>query len=458
MKNFDHGRAAGEAPHNIEAEQSVLGALLLDNDAIDRTGDLQAEHFYRGEHRLIYAELLAQIKAGKSCDVISLSDLLRGRIADCLPYLNTLAQNTPYSSNIGRYAAIVRDRAVKRGLISLGREVAEQAGSSREEAAVLLDRASSRLEQLAVARLRQEPVKAGDDLYQHIEELERRREGGSRAISTGFAEVDDKLSGGLRGGELVVLAARPKMGKTAFALNLACHIAHSRSVLVLSMEMPRAQLHDRNLASVGRIPLAHLLQPTAMTEEDWNNLTAAIARIDAMQLYLDDQGGLRLLDVRMKAKSVKRRHGLDVLVIDYLQLMEGEGDNRNAQIEGITRGLKALAKELDIAIILLSQLNRELEKRPNKRPQPSDLRDSGAIEQDADVVIFLYRDEVYHPDSMDRGICEVDVALCRQGAPGRAALAYIGAQTRFQNLMQGRQFGSAPAGAALKQRSLAEQL
>jgi len=460
MKTMDRNRAATEAPHNIEAEQSVLGALLLDNDAIDRAGDLRAEHFYRGEHRLIYSELLAQISAGKSCDVISLTDLLRDRIADCLPYLNALAQNTPYSANIARYAAIVRDRAIKRGLIALGHEVADQAASSRQDAALLLDQASSKLEQLAVARIRQEPVKAGADLYHHIEELERRREGGSRAISTGFAGVDDKLSGGLRGGELVVLAARPKMGKTAFALNLACHIAHSHSVLVLSMEMPRMQLHDRNLASIGRIPLAHLLQPNAMTDGDWNNLTAAIAKIDAMQLYLDDQGGLRLLDVRMKAKAVKRRHGLQVLVIDYLQLMEGDGDNRNAQMEGITRGLKALAKELDIAVILLSQLNRELEKRPNKRPQASDLRDSGAIEQDADAVIFLYRDEVYNPDSLDRGICEVDVALCRQGAPGRAALTYIGAQTRFDNLPDAAAGWRprSPAASAHRQRALAEQL
>ncbi len=460
MKTIKHTMSTLEAPHNIEAEQSVLGALLLDNDAIDRTGDLLAEHFYRGEHRLIYSELLAQISAGKSCDVISLTDILRDRIADCLPYLNALAQNTPYSSNIARYAGIVRDRAIKRGLVALGREVADQAGTSRETAAVLLDRASSKLEQLAVARTRQEPVKASADLYHHIEELERRREGGSRAISTGFAAVDDKLSGGLRPGELVVLAARPKMGKTAFALNLACHIAQSHGVLVLSMEMPRTQLHDRNLASIGRIPLAHLLQPNAMTAGDWHSLTAAIARIDTMQLYLDDQGGLRLLDVRMKAKTVKRRHGLQVLVIDYLQLMEGDGDNRNAQIEGITRGLKALAKELEISIILLSQLNRELEKRPNKRPQASDLRDSGAIEQDADAVIFLYRDEAYHPDSMDRGICEVDVALCRQGAPGRAALAYTGAETRFDNLPHVAQDWRprSPEATAHTQRLLAEQL
>jgi replicative DNA helicase len=221
-------------------------------------------------------------------------------------------------------------------------------------------------------------------------------------------------------------------------------VAEEHSVLVLSMEMPKAQLHDRNLANLGRIPLPHLLEPQNMQEQDWTGLTHATLKLSNMDLFLDDQGGLRLLDVRMKAKGVKRRHGLDVMVVDYLQLMDGDGDNRNAQIEGITRGLKALAKELGIAIVLLSQLNRKLEERPNKRPMPSDLRDSGAIEQDADAVIFLYRDEVYNPDSPDIGVCEVDVALCRQGAPGRVALGYVGEQTRFENLTHRWQPARAP--------------
>jgi len=278
----------------------------------------------------------------------------------------------------------------------------------------------------------------------HVEEIERRMSGQTRAISTGFPEVDKKLSGGLRAGELIVVAARPKMGKTGFALCVACNVAEEHSVLVLSMEMPKAQLHDRNLANLGRIPLPHLLEPQNMQEQDWTGLTHATLKLANMDLFLDDQGGLRLLDVRMKAKGIKRRHGLDVMVVDYLQLMDGEGDNRNAQIEGITRGLKALAKELGIAIVLLSQLNRKLEERPNKRPMPSDLRDSGAIEQDADAVIFLYRDEVYNPDSPDIGVCEVDVALCRQGAPGRVALGYVGEQTRFENLTHRWQPAKAP--------------
>jgi replicative DNA helicase len=421
-------------PHSIEAEQSVIGALLRDNDAIDRIGDLRAEHFFLGDHAAIFGELVRHLAAGRSCDVISLGDALRAKIADCLPYLNQMAQNTPSAANIGRYAAIVRDKAIKRGLIRFGRDVVEAATMSPAESATLVDHASSELEKLALSRTRIEPVRQADELAAHVEEIERRMEGKSRAISTGYPALDEKLSGGLRGGDLIVLAARPKMGKTALAVNIACNVAFDHPVLIQSMEMPKAQLHDRNLASLGKIPLPHLLQPSKMTPQDWDGLTHASIKIGQMQLYLDDQGGQRLIDVRMKAKGVKRKHGLKLLVVDYLQLMEGDGDNRNAQIEGITRGLKGLAKELDIAIILLSQLNRKLEERPNKRPIPSDLRDSGSIEQDADAVVFLYRDEVYNPDSPDIGMCEVDVALCRQGAPGRVALTYVGEQVRFESL------------------------
>jgi replicative DNA helicase len=424
-------------PHSLEAEQSVIGALLRDNDAVDRIGDLRAEHFFLGDHATIFRELMRHLVAGRSCDVISLGDVLRDKVGDCMAYLNSMAQNTPSASNIGRYAAIVRDKAIKRGLIQFAREVAEDAANSPEDAGDMVDRATSGLEKLAQARTRIEPVLAADELTAHVEEIERRMNGAVKAISTGFPDVDDKLNGGIRRGELIVLAARPKMGKTAFALNVACNAAADHSVLVLSMEMPKSQLHDRNLASQGHIPLEHLLKPLMMTDEDWGRLTHATIKVSGMRLHQDDQGGLRLLDVRLKAKGVKRRHGLDLLVIDYLQLMDGDGDNRNAQIEGITRGLKALAKELDIGIVLLSQLNRKLEERPNKRPMPSDLRDSGAIEQDADAVVFLYRDEVYNPHTPDVGVCEVDVALCRQGKPGRAALMYIGEQTRFAPLERG---------------------
>jgi replicative DNA helicase len=443
-------------PHSIEAEHGVIGALLRDNDAFDRVGDLRAEHFYLGDHATIFRELAQQLAAGRACDVVSLGDALRGKVADSMQYLNSMVQSAPSAAHIARHAALVRDKAVKRGLIRFSREVAEAAVASSEEAAVLVDRASSELEKLAQARTRPEPALVADELTAHIEEIQRRMDGVVRAIPTGFPAVDDKLNGGIRRGELIVLAARPKMGKTALALNVACNVAVDHSALVLSMEMPKPQLHDRNLASLGKIPLEHLLKPGMMDDADWAGLTHAMEKISGMKLHQDDQGGLRLIDVRMKAKGVKRKHGLDLLVVDYLQLMEGDGDNRNAQIEGITRGLKTLAKELDIGIILLSQLNRKLEERPNKRPIPSDLRDSGSIEQDADAVVFLYRDEVYNPDTPDVGVCEVDVALCRQGKPGRVALAYIGEQVRFESLARGWQ----PAKPAEKRgrRGLAEYL
>ncbi|MBW9334563.1 replicative DNA helicase [Herbaspirillum sp. RU 5E] len=441
---------------NLQAEQSVLGALLLDNDAFDRMGDLRAEHFYRADHRIIFSEILAQVGAGRPCDVVSVMDSLAGKVDDCLPYLNAIVQNTPSSANIGRYASIVRDKAVKRALVTFSEELGAQASTSHEDASSIVDSASSKLEKLAAARIKQEPVQVRDDLVRFMEQLEQRIDGnGPKPICTGFPDVDKRLSGGMRRGELVVIAARPKMGKTAFALNVANNVSVDHSVLVLSMEMPKDQIHERNLASIGRIQLDRLLQPKTLEDPDWVRMTHALTKLNDMNISIDDQGGLRLLDVRMKAKQVKRRHGLDLLVIDYLQLMYGDGDNRNAQIEGITRGLKALAKELGIVIVLLSQLNRELEKRPNKRPQPSDLRDSGAIEQDADAVLFLYRDEVYNPDSMDRGICEVNVALCRQGAPGVVGLAYIGEHTRFESLAT---WEPPRAKAVAPRRGLAEHL
>lgn len=421
-------------PHSIEAEQSVIGAILRDNDAFDRLGDLRPEHFYLADHAVIFTHLLKSIMVGKSVDVVSMMVALDGKVQDAGKYLNQIQQATPSSANVGRYAAIVRDKAIKRGLIAFGRDTADRAGATPDDSSVLLDQASSQLEKLAESRLVIEPVRASDEMAAHIGEIEKRMDGGGRAISTGYPALDARLSGGMRGGDLLVVAGRPKMGKTALALNVATNAAADYSVLVLSMEMPKSQIHDRNLASLGGIPLAHLMQPTEMTDQNWGSLTHATIKIQDLNLYLDDQGGLRLIDVRMKAKGVKRKRGLDFMVIDYLQLMEGDGDNRNAQIEGITRGLKTLAKELDIAIMLLSQLNRKLEERPDKRPKPSDLRDSGSIEQDADAVILLYRDEVYNPDTREVGICEVDVALCRQGKPGRVALAYEGEYTRFKSL------------------------
>jgi replicative DNA helicase len=441
-------------PYSAEAEQCVLGALIIDNDAYDRLDDLRAEHFFLRDHATIFGEIVANVAAGKTCDVISLMVALEGQVPDAGAYLNALVQATPSSANIRHYAAIVRDKAIMRALFAFGRDVAERALAPGLSATALVDDAATTLSGLAEARVRRNPVKASVDLGNHLVDLERRLVEGTNSISTGYADLDEKLSGGIRPGELIVLAARPKMGKTGLALNVACNVAQAHNVLLLSMEMPRAQLHDRNIAALGSIPLSHLLRPAMMTQGDWDALSVAAGKIQQLNLYLDDQGGLSLLDVRLKAIGMKRKHGLALLVIDYLQLMEADGDSRNAQIEKITRGLKTLAKELEIGILLLSQLNRDLEKRPDRRPQPSDLRDSGAIEQDADAVIFLYRDEVYNQHTSDKGLCEVNVALCRQGAPGTVALRYVGEQTRFENLS----FSWSPNVAVAKKRGLAEYL
>lgn len=437
MKLDDQHDLQDQRLYPREQEQSVIGALLRNNDSIDRIGDLQADHFYDWWHREIFTAIQKMIMLGKCADVITVFEALQanGKPGADLAYLNSVLQSTPSAAMIATYAATVRDRAIKRSLIALADETAGQVAASPDTSDVLVDQMSSKLELLSRSIVKQEPQLARDDMARHIESIDDRYHGrGPIAISTGMPDLDRRLNGGLRRGNLIVIAGRPKMGKTSIALNIGNNIALDGGVTaVLSMEMSKSELHDRNLASIGKIPLDHLLEATKMDETDWPRMTAAIQKINTMELYLDDQGGMSLLDVRNKLKQVKRRAGkLDVAVIDYLQLMSATGDNRNAQIESITRGLKSLAKELDVPIILLSQLNRKLEDRPNKRPQPADLRDSGSIEQDCDVAIFLYRDEVYNPDTPDKGIAEVNVALNRQGSPGVVNMVYIGENTRFE--------------------------
>lgn len=439
---------------NLAAEHAVLGGVLLDNDAFDRVGALEAAHFYRADHQAIYSQIQRMLGAGQSVDVLTLHDRLQQTAPDLanLQYLHALVQETPSAANVARYAEIVRERAQRRALAALSTEIADTARQvHRTDTGALIEQAQAGLERIAQERINRDPIRAADDLPAYIEELQRREAGeGAQVIPTGYPDLDKRLMGGARRGDLVIIAGRPKMGKTAFALNVGLNASGAEfSVAVFSMEMPRTQLHDRHVAVLGKIPLAHLLNPQDMTDDEWPCVTHAVQRLEAMRLFLDDQGALRLMDIRLKCRALKRRHGLDLIIIDYLQLMEGEGDTRNSQIEQITRGLKALAKELDIAILLLSQLNRTLEQRPNKRPTPADLRDSGAIEQDCDIALFLYRDEVYNPDSPDAGICEVNVGLIRQGQPGTVALAYVAPQTRFESIAQGVAFGQ---GRPTKQR------
>jgi replicative DNA helicase len=433
-------------PQSIESEQSVIGALLIDNDAIDRLGDLKAEHFFRADHRLIFTEIVDLISASIGADMMTVFERLqaKGRAVDAggLAYLNALSQNTPSSANITRYAEIVRDRAQKRGLLALSHEIQDSVGATPDSAAVLIDQASAKLEKLGEAIVKSEPVHAGQSLADYLDYMDQQIDGLIKPVPTGLTDLDRKLGGGFYGGDLVIVAARPSMGKTAFSLTVAKNVSRDMPVLFLSMEMKNVQLQQRLVSSVSGVTMAQLRDPASLDQSHWYEITEAAKKIKDLHLYLDDQPNLTLLEVRSKARAVKRKHGLSLLVVDYLGLMAtGSEERRDLQIGALTKGLKNLAKELDVPVILLSQLSRKCEERPNKRPLSSDLKDSGDIEADADTILFLYRDEVYNPDSPDKGICEVICTKQRQGETGITGLVFHGERTLFEDLAHGHGFG-----------------
>jgi len=419
------------SPAAIEAEQSVIGALLRDNGAVDRMGDLRAVHFFQHDHRKIFSEVIRQIAAGKQCDVITASIALADSVPDAMSYLNSIAQSVPSAANIARYADLVRDRALRRGLLAATSEMTELAHNpGGRTAGQILDIAQASLSSLAETRTMREPVRMSDAMLAHVDVMEGRVERKYTGIPTGFPDIDALLTGGPNRGALVILGARPSMGKTALSLNIATNVAHDHTVLFLSQEMTNGELIDRALASLGKIPLGGVITGE-LTNQQWDGYTHASKKIQDLNLHIDDQPALTLLDVRCKARAIKRKHGLDLLVIDYLQLMSGagEGDNRNQQIEEISRGLKGLAKELGIVIIALSQLSRNAANKA--RPQLSDLRDSGAIEQDADIVMFVHREEVDNPQSHMQGFADVFIAKNRQGRIDDVLLQYEGQYTQF---------------------------
>lgn len=432
-----HDLQAETLPHSIEAEHSVIGALLLDNESIYRIPEVKAEHFYDYDNGRIFAEIARQIAAGMRCDVLTLFEVLKDQVQDCLPYLNKLANNTPSAANVGRYAAILVDKAIKRSLIQLAGEM-QGTARGNEEAGALIDQAASKLEKLAQKRVKQEPQRLSDMLGNYVELIQARMDGAIKPIQTGFPDLDARLDGGLERGTLTVIAGRPSMGKTAMGLCLARNVAEWGSALFLSMEMPAHMVNDRNIAALGKLPLRWLKKPNDKTPEDkemFDRMTHAFQRANDLNLYIDDQTALNMLDIRGKARSVKRKQGLDLLVIDQLSFITGSQERNKWDAVGeYTRGLLQLAKELDMAVALLCQLNRGVEDRAEKRPMMSDLAMSGSIEQDASNILFLYRDEVYNPDTMDKGICEVITTKQRQGEPGIVGLSYNGAQTRFESL------------------------
>ena len=435
-------------PHSVEAEQAVLGGLLLSNQSWDRIGDLISESdFYRADHRLVWRAITKLIEENKPADVLTLSEALKitGEIQDVggLAYLHQLASGTPSAANIRRYAEIVRERAIMRKLAEVGTTIADSAYSPQgREALQLLDEAETKILEIGEKGGRSsesfvEMSKVLAEVMSRLDELHR-NPNAVTGVATGFVDLDEQTTG-LQPGDLVIVAGRPSMGKTSLALNMAEHVALELKlpVLVFSMEMGGTQLATRLLGSVGKVD-AQRLRTGRLDPGDWDRLGTALGKLNEAPLLIDETAALNPLELRARARRKKREYGgLGLIIVDYLQLMQGSdsgnNENRATEISEISRGLKAMAKELSCPVVALSQLNRSLEQRPNKRPVMSDLRESGAIEQDADVILFVYRDEVYNEDSPDKGIAEIIIGKQRNGPIGTVKLTFLGKHTRFEN-------------------------
>jgi replicative DNA helicase len=447
--------AARVPPQSIEAEQSVLGGLLLDNTAWDRIADLlSAADFYRADHRLIFEHIGLLIENARPADALTVAESLErsGRLAEVggQAYLGTLAANTPSAANIRRYAEIVRERSVMRNLAAIGTDIADSAYNPLgRDAKALLDEAETKIFRIAESgsKARQGFVKIDPLLTETVERVDvlynRENKDDVIGLATGFVDLD-RMTSGLQDGDLIIIAARPSMGKTALAMNFVEHAALQlkKAVAVFSMEMSGAQLAMRMIGSVGRFD-QHELRTGTFKEDDWSRLVDAVGRLNDTEIFIDDTAGLNALEVRSRARRLDRQcGGLALIVVDYLQLMSSSGreENRATEIAEISRSLKGLAKELKVPVVALSQLNRGVESRQDKRPMMSDLRESGAIEQDADLILFIYRDEVYNPESPNRGMAEILLAKQRNGPTGKVALTFLGKYTRFENYAGGDRF------------------
>jgi len=445
-------------PHSVEAEQSVLGGLMLDNLAWDRASDLLTDNdFYRFEHRMIFTAIAGLVSAARPADVITVFEQLQslGKAEDCggLAYLNALAQSVPSAANMRRYAEIVRERAILRKLIAASDDIATQAFNPQgRNVNTILDEAETKIFKIGEEGSRQKQGFQGIDklmvaLLDRVNELYENGAEEVTGVRSGFYDMD-RMTAGLQKGDLIVLAARPSMGKTAFALNIAEHVAVSEGlpVLVFSMEMGASQLALRLVGSLGRIDQQHL-RTGKLAGDEWTRLAEAVDKLKQAQVFIDETPALNSAELRARARRMARQFGgtLGLIVIDYLQLMSGSSsggdENRATEIGEISRGLKALAKELQCPVIALSQLNRSVESRNDKRPMMSDLRESGAIEQDADVIMFIYRDEYYNKESKEPGVAEIILAKQRNGPVGTVKLTFLKPLTKFDNLAPGANAG-----------------
>jgi replicative DNA helicase len=443
-------------PFSIEAEQAVLGGLMLDNTGWDKVADvITEEDFYRRDHRMIFSAIAHLANQGQPCDAVTLSEWLdkQNELDNVggLSYLGSLANNTPTAANIKAYAEIVRERSVLRSLINVSNDISTTAynpeGRSSQE---VLEIAEQRVFEIAdkgargrsgfkgMKTLLTKAVDTIDKLFQLDSPI--------TGVPTGFKDFDEQTAG-LQNSDLVIVAGRPSMGKTTFAMNVVenASIKHQVPVAVFSMEMPGEQLAMRMMSSLGHID-QHKIRTGKLGDEDWPRLTSAVGILSEAKIYIDDTPAMSPSEVRARSRRIAREHGLGLIVIDYLQLMQGSPgsskENRATEISEISRSLKALAKELNVPVVALSQLNRSLEQRPNKRPVMSDLRESGAIEQDADVIVFIYRDEVYNEDSPDKGTAEIIVGKQRNGPIGTTRLTFLGKYTRFENFINDPSFNN----------------
>ena len=431
-------------PHNLDAERSVLGGILLDNSALFQIMDVvRDEDFYRPAHQKIYQAQMALSAKSEPIDEITLVAELRAQQAlemvGGAVYIASLCDRIPTAANIANYARIVREKAILRKLISTATEIATKGYDEADDVDTLLDQAETTIFEIADQREKRGLTPVRDiikETFKRVEKLYEKRELVT-GVPTGYDELDKKLAG-LQPSDLLILAARPSVGKTALALNMVCNAAirHKKGCAVFSLEMSKEQLVMRMLTSEARVD-ASRLRSGMLTENDWPRLARAAGVISEAKVFIDDTAAMTVLDMRAKCRRLKAEGSLDLVMIDYLQLMRGHGkamDSREREISEISRGLKAIAKELNVPVVALSQLNRSVESRADKRPMMSDLRESGAIEQDADVIMFIYRDEVYNPETTEKGVAEIIIAKQRNGPIGDVKLRFFHEFTRYENL------------------------
>lgn len=430
-------------PQNIEAEQAVLGAILMDNASLNKALEIVTQDdFYKTSHRQIFAAILDLNERNEAVDLITLTDHLRRKneleAVGGAATLTAIVNSIPTAANIRQHSRIVHEKAVLRNLITTATDIVSQSFDDRKRVEELLDYAERSIFGISEKKIRPSFVTVKEIIKGSFETIERLYEKKERVtgVATGFTELDD-LTSGLQPSDLIVIAGRPSMGKTSLALGVAQHLAIEKrgTAAIFSLEMSKEQLVMRMLCSEARVD-AHKLRSGYLGRADWPKLTTAAGRLTEAQIYIDDTPALSVLEMRAKARRLKAERGLDLLIVDYLQLMRGRGeaDTREQEISEISRSLKALAKELQLPVIALSQLSRAVESRADRRPVLADLRESGAIEQDADIVIFIYRDELYHQTDENKGIADIHIGKQRNGPVGTFKLAFLERYTRFENL------------------------